>query len=94
MRVIIEFDPTAGVVKVMSPASTEGESLIQPAARPTVQGVAQDAGAYAGIAPGEGGGVARTVFQPTVEGAAQDAGAYAGIARSKGLPLLGRNPPT
>ncbi len=59
MRVMVEFNPTKGVVKVMSPASTEGESLIQPVAIPTVQGAALDAGAYAGIALGERPSAAR-----------------------------------
>ena len=82
MRVMLEFDPTTGVVKVMSPTSTEGTSLMRPVGTLGVQRTALHAGAYAGPAVGERPSgkavpITPTATEPATRSAAQDAGAYA-----------------
>jgi hypothetical protein len=86
MKVMIEFDPTTGIVKIMNSSSAEGESLIYPVAIPTAHGAALNAGAFAGLALEKGpsaetSATSPTEPQPATDGANQDAGAFnAGIA--------------
>ena len=89
MTITIEFDPTAGTVKVTSPPSAEGDAVTQAATKPPVHGAALDAGAYAENAleeapSAEGVVVTQTAARPPVQGAALDAGVYSGIALGEG----------
>ena len=83
MRITIDLDSTAGAINVSNPASTEGNSLIQPAAHSALQAAALDAGAYSGVAlrelsSAEGAAVVPTVQQLAVQGGGRNAGAYSG----------------